>query len=617
LIVVLCAVTIAACAPEREAPNLEAERLVHLFDHLASDYGRAVSASPAGTGTGTGIVGAGTGVVGTGVVGTTGAATGLVGAGTVRDWNEYDEQLEAVEQADQLAARLAVARLVEPPGRRPQRDIATPASEVRALVEARAPEADVLRAATLAKERVIDAFPIERAPAEAPDRARGAAAFAELCSPCHGATGRADTTLAAELQPPPPNFHDPEVGGALTPARVASVLRFGLGETAMPAFPSLSDQERWSLAFTVVALRHQGALPPDAEPPSFFLEELSTRSDDELARELGARGVASERRSGHLAALRRDTPFRDDTARAAGAPDAARPILVALVAAVLAALWWLGGRDAFRGQDVLGGPEPLGAPGALRGRQALRGRARRSVTRLAIAAGITVVAVLAYRRSQRDDPPSSASGSASEPTSPSELPSSLTVRIRTPEAVARGTVRLVLDGEEHWARFGSDKLAIFPELPPSLRKRAARIEMVTEPELEPVWERTRLFALDRHVIELFARAERPLLGVVLLFRADGGEARTLHLERLNLGEETTIGVLVARAVAGARVTTPDVPPPSRFSVLSYRLGRWLRPSTTMDHLDASETVMILVDDPVRAQHGDASDFYFTEVRRLR
>ncbi|HZI10777.1 MAG TPA: FTR1 family protein, partial [Myxococcus sp.] len=75
---------------------------------------------------------------------------------------------------------------------------------------------------------------------------------------------------------------------------------FGVPGTSMPAWPTLSEDERWSLAFFVFTLR----LPPcEGTPPRASLERLANATDEELVKQYGPE---------HLACLRRELPDADE-----------------------------------------------------------------------------------------------------------------------------------------------------------------------------------------------------------------------------------------------------------------------------------------------------------------
>lgn len=87
------------------------------------------------------------------------------------------------------------------------------------------------------------------------------ALFQEHCAACHGASGMGDGALAAQLDPPPINFHDRERAENRSLLGLYDAISDGLDGTSMTAFDQLSEQERWSLAFYVggMAFAQEGA----------------------------------------------------------------------------------------------------------------------------------------------------------------------------------------------------------------------------------------------------------------------------------------------------------------------------------------------------------------------
>jgi high-affinity iron transporter len=254
----------SALASPGPATEIEAQRLVHLLGYVAGDYG------------------------------------GAVAGGVVKDEMEYAEQLSLLAEGERIARALSTA-----PGA--PEDLASAVAEVHKLALAKANEAEVARATRALTEKIKQAFHVAESPAQPPDAARGEALFGERCASCHGDTGRGDTPLAAQLKPPPMNFHDPKVADGLSPFRVFTTVRFGIEGTAMAPVPDLSDADRWNLAFYVTALRHAGAATADAPPHS--LAELTTHSDGELQQELRATGADDAKVSAMLAQLRVRAPY--------------------------------------------------------------------------------------------------------------------------------------------------------------------------------------------------------------------------------------------------------------------------------------------------------------------
>src|SRR5690606_24486850 len=78
--------------------------------------------------------------------------------------------------------------------------------------------------------------------------------YASLCASCHGAAGDGDGPLAASLDPAPIAFTDKERAASRSVMALYQVTSQGVEGTSMPSFASLSEEERWALAFYVGGL---------------------------------------------------------------------------------------------------------------------------------------------------------------------------------------------------------------------------------------------------------------------------------------------------------------------------------------------------------------------------
>ncbi|NVJ26624.1 FTR1 family protein [Myxococcus sp. AM011] len=149
-------------------------------------------------------------------------------------------------------------------------------------------------------EDLVLAGGLARSPRHPPDLKLGEKLFQTNCAACHGADGSANLPISATMEPAPANFRDAELMGGLTPYKAFNTTSFGVPGTAMPAYPTLSEDERWSLAFFVFTLRQP---PCEGAPPRASLERLANTTDDDLVKSFGAE---------HLACLRRELPRVDE-----------------------------------------------------------------------------------------------------------------------------------------------------------------------------------------------------------------------------------------------------------------------------------------------------------------
>ena len=138
-------------------------------------------------------------------------------------------------------------------------------------------EALKLRDSFRALERKLDGvgrFP--RWPSAPPDLARAKALFSTDCALCHGRNGDGGGPAAGTFKPPPENFLLSDTANPMSPWRAFVSIRWGVHDSPMPAFETLTDGDAWSLAFYVLTLRQPSC---DGSALRVSLRELATRTD--------------------------------------------------------------------------------------------------------------------------------------------------------------------------------------------------------------------------------------------------------------------------------------------------------------------------------------------------
>ncbi len=233
---------------------------------------------------------------------------GAVRDGQVIAATEYEEQRGLLRDARALAEKL------------PGPSSAALLGEVAAIqrvVDGKAAPAAVLAACRAVRARLVDDYGLTLAPAAAPSAERARSLFHEACARCHGDDGRAQTDEARKLNPQPVSFRDGERMARISPQLAYHALTFGVKDTAMASFDTLPASDRWSLAFHVVALRHDGAdaaagarkLAAARTPLATTPARLAALSDGELDALLAPSLPSPADRADAIAYLRRDASF--------------------------------------------------------------------------------------------------------------------------------------------------------------------------------------------------------------------------------------------------------------------------------------------------------------------
>jgi mono/diheme cytochrome c family protein len=86
---------------------------------------------------------------------------------------------------------------------------------------------------------------------------RGKNTYAIWCVACHGETGAGDGPTAQTLDPRPRNFATGKFKQGSRVDQIYRTLSKGVPGSAMVAYPRLSDEERWALAYYVLELRER------------------------------------------------------------------------------------------------------------------------------------------------------------------------------------------------------------------------------------------------------------------------------------------------------------------------------------------------------------------------
>lgn len=164
-----------------------------------------------------------------------------VSGGRVINQAEFNEMVEFSGSVSQRLATL--------PDNSKRAGLIAEASALRSAIAAKSDPADIASRAKGLAGQLLAAYPVPLAPKQPPDLSRGAALFAENCASCHGAKGEGPPHAFAELDPPPIAFADRARARERSLFGLYQVIGQGLEGTAMQSYESLSDEDRWALAF--------------------------------------------------------------------------------------------------------------------------------------------------------------------------------------------------------------------------------------------------------------------------------------------------------------------------------------------------------------------------------
>ena len=231
-------------------PAQEAQTILHLLDYIAVDYPEAIE------------------------------------DGKVKNEDEYKEMLEFTSQV-----RSRVAALPQNPRKD---ELISRTKALRDLVERKEAAPAVAAASGKLRWAIVEAYELRLAPRAAPDLRKAGMLYAEHCAACHGAEGRADGPAAKGLEPAPSSFHDVDRMAQRSAYGLYNTITLGVEGTSMAPFRTLSEEERWALAFYVSAI----GIPPARieegrklfrrENPFADLGPVATLSTNEVLEQQGS-----------------------------------------------------------------------------------------------------------------------------------------------------------------------------------------------------------------------------------------------------------------------------------------------------------------------------------------
>ncbi len=89
-------------------------------------------------------------------------------------------------------------------------------------------------------------------------RERGRAIFREKCALCHGIRADGNGVRQEGLSGPPVNFRSERWRKTATPRGIFAIVSEGKRGTSMPAWPTLTDQQKWEVVTYVLSVSGDG-----------------------------------------------------------------------------------------------------------------------------------------------------------------------------------------------------------------------------------------------------------------------------------------------------------------------------------------------------------------------
>jgi cytochrome c len=83
----------------------------------------------------------------------------------------------------------------------------------------------------------------------------GQKVYAQACAPCHGLTGDGNGPVAFAIDPKPRNFRKDKFKAGDNLDQIFATITNGLPDTKMVGYPQIDEQDRWAIAYIVLAFR--------------------------------------------------------------------------------------------------------------------------------------------------------------------------------------------------------------------------------------------------------------------------------------------------------------------------------------------------------------------------
>lgn len=239
----------------------EAQRIISILDYMVGDYTEAV----------------------------------VEEGGKIVNKDEYQEMINFITEVKQLAPSLDIPK---------DWPLDAQIRTIEALIRRKASLSAIQSTTSVIRERMILHYSIPTYPVKFPDMALGKKLYEQSCVSCHAGDGSARTELAKNMEPPPRVLSDSAVLDKLSPFKVFNTLTYGVKNTQMASFASLSEEERWALSAYVFTFRKDLPAPKRDSDPFIHWQVAMRSTDADILHQLTQSGLSMEKSFAQLSQIR-------------------------------------------------------------------------------------------------------------------------------------------------------------------------------------------------------------------------------------------------------------------------------------------------------------------------
>ena len=200
---------------------------------------------------------------------------GAVENGKVVDSFEYHEMLEFGETV--------IRRYADLKAKTGRRSTFTKLQQLQGRIKGKSDFSEIKARTNEIIEELSTTLHIETAPRNRPNLKQGKLLYQANCSPCHGLEGDGKGFAAADLNPAPTEFRNPDYLNEVTPYLFCNAIKFGIDGTAMPSYQqAFTEEDTWDVAFYLMTLRQGFSPQSSAMEIEVSRKDLANKSNNVL-----------------------------------------------------------------------------------------------------------------------------------------------------------------------------------------------------------------------------------------------------------------------------------------------------------------------------------------------